>query len=320
MTQTHWVVERLHQLWPNLEITLEQIRTRGDQITNVPLSQVGGDGVFVTEIEQALATRKIDLAVHSLKDLPTVQPEGLRVVVIGPREDIRDVLVSHNVWQISEQGLLSVMTEKRRQKPLRIGTCSLRRIAQISALSPSAEILPLRGNVDTRLRKLEAGEYDGILLASAGLHRLGMQDQLADRLTYLPVEMMMPAPGQAALALEMRDEPEIQTLVAPLKDVAVEAATYAERMFMRRLGAGCYLPVAAYGSIMHDTLTLQGLVISLDGQRRIHVQQTMSWTPETNIEHVEQLGVSLAEMALTQGAHEIIHEIDATRGQVHQRV
>ncbi len=320
MIQTRRVVERLHQQWPNLEITIEQIRTKGDHITNVPLSQVGGDGVFVTEIEHALAERRIDLAVHSLKDLPTIQPEGLRVIVIGPREDVRDVFVSNKAFQISEQGLLPVVSDKRLETSLRIGTCSLRRTAQVRVFCPSAEILPLRGNVDTRLRKLEAGDYDGIILASAGLHRLGMQDQLADRLTYLPIEMMMPAPGQAALALEIRDEPEMQALIAPLRDTAVEAATCAERMFMRRLGAGCYLPVAAYGRIMHGTLTLLGLVISLDGQQRIHVHQAMPWTPGTNIEHAEQLGVSLARMALDQGAYKIIHEIDATREQVRQRV
>jgi hydroxymethylbilane synthase len=178
---------------------------------------------------------------------------------------------------------------------------------------PNARILPLRGNVDTRLRKLDAGDYDCIVLASAGLHRMGLQERLADRLFYLPVDFMMPAPGQGALALEMRDEPEMRQLVASLSDPSVQATTSAERMFMRRLGAGCYLPVAAYGEILGQTLTLRGLVISLDGEQQVRVQQSMSWTPETNIEHAEQLGVLLAERALAQGADEIIEALNSTK-------
>ena len=320
MIQTHQIIKWLGRQWPNLEVTLEQIHTIGDRITSVPLSQIGGDGVFVTEIEHALAERRIDLAVHSLKDLPTAQPDGSHVIVVGPREDVRDVLVSRETLRISEEGLLPVLLRKQQATLLRIGTCSLRRTAQIRKLCPDAEILPLRGNVDTRLRKLEAGNYDGIILASAGLHRLGMQEQLAGRLTYFPIEVMMPAPGQGALALEIRDEPEMRNLLAPLNDTTVQAATGAERMFMRRLGAGCYLPVAAYGEIIGETLTLLGLVISLDGQRCICVHQSMPWTAQTTIEHAERLGISLAEQALAQGADEIIHEMMTSREQERQRV
>ncbi|MBV9232255.1 MAG: hydroxymethylbilane synthase [Chloroflexi bacterium] len=319
MIQTYWVIEQLRQQWPNLEIIIEQIHTTGDRVTNLPLSQIGGDGVFVTEIERALHERRIDLAVHSLKDLPTAQPDDLHIVVAGPREDVRDVFVSNVAFELVESGLLPVDTETQGAS-LRIGTCSLRRTSQIRALSPDAQILSLRGNVDTRLRKLEAGQYDGILLASAGLHRLEMQQRLAGRLTYLPVEKMMPAPGQGALGLEIRDEPAMRELLTPLKDVAVQAATSAERVFMRRLGAGCYLPVAAYADITADKLTLQGLVISLDGLRQVRVQQSIPWTPELGIEYAEQLGVSLAEQALAQGAYEIINELNATREQEHQRV
>jgi hydroxymethylbilane synthase len=155
--------------------------------------------------------------------------------------------------------------------------------------SPDVEILPLRGNVDTRIRKLDAGDYDGIVLASAGLHRLDLSDRLVGRLTYFPVEMMLPAPGQGALALECRDEAMMQEILAPLQDLEVQAATSAERMFMRRLGAGCYLPVAAYGSIVGGTFTLQGLVASLDGRRRIEVMQQMPWTSTSTIADAEQL-------------------------------
>lgn len=320
MIQTEWVVERLHQQWPDLEITIEQIHTTGDRITNVPLSQIGGDGVFVTEIERALDEQRIDLAVHSLKDLPTAQPENLCVFVAGPREDVRDVVVSNVPFHITEGRLQPVNQDTRLATEPRIGTCSLRRTAQIREFCPGAEILPLRGNVDTRLRKLEAGEYDGIVLAAAGLHRLSLQERFAARLTYFPVEMLMPAPGQGALGLEIRDEPEMRTLLAPLRDDVVQAATCAERAFMRRLGAGCYLPVAAYGNVVGEALTLLGLVISLDGTRRIRVRHSIPWTAESSIERAEQLGIVLAEQALEQGADDIISALDATRNQERQRV
>lgn len=313
-----------------MEIHIEQIRTKGDAVTDLPLSQIGGDGVFVMEIERALHERRIDLAVHSLKDLPTVQPPGLRIVVAGPREDVRDVLV-WNSSTLSQsprypRGVPQHITAEDaptssdtpcgcQGASLHIGTCSLRRTAQIRALYPNAQILPLRGNVDTRIRKLEAGDYDSIVLASAGLHRLAMQERLAGRLTYLPIELMMPAPGQGALALEIRDEPEMRALLAPISDPISQATTSSERMFMRRLGAGCYLPVAAYGEIANEALTLRGLVISLDGQHQVRVSQSIPWTAETSIECAEQLGVGLAEQALSQGAAEIVSELNANREQ-----
>jgi hydroxymethylbilane synthase len=300
------VVERLQQEEPALEIVIEQIRTTGDAITHVPLTQIGGDGVFVMEIERALLERHIDLAVHSLKDLPTAQPQGLCAMAAGAREDVRDVLVVNGQ---GDYGLASAVEAGR----LRIGTCSLRRAAQIRAIFPGVEILPLRGNVDTRLRKLEAGEYDGIVLAAAGMHRLGVYERLAGRMDYLPVEVMMPAPGQGALALEIRDEPEMQRLIAPLRNAATQSTTSAERMFMRHLGAGCYLPVAAHGEVVEGKLMLQGLVISLDGQRQVRVHGSIPWTPETTIEHAEQLAVKLAEQALAQGAAEIINMLDDVR-------
>jgi hydroxymethylbilane synthase len=320
MTQTLWVIKQLHQHWPNLEIRIEQIHTTGDRVTNLPLASIGGDGVFVTEIEHALRERRIDLAVHSLKDLPTAQPDGMRVVVTGPREDVRDVFVSNKPFQVSPAGLFPASLDDALNTTLRIGTCSLRRTAQVRWLNPNAEILPLRGNVDTRLRKLDAGNYDGILLAAAGLHRLNLQKHLAPRLTYFPIDLLLPAPGQGALGLEIRDEPEWRALLAPLHDPAIQAATGAERMFMRRLGAGCYLPVAAYAEIIDGSLLLRGLVTSLDGQKRIRVSQQMPWTAETSIEHAEQLGVAMAEDALALGADAIIATVDSSREQERQHV
>ncbi len=318
MTQTHWVVERLRQQWPNLDITIEQIRTTGDRVTQVPLSQIGGDGVFVLEIERALQEQRIDLAVHSLKDLPTLQPIGLQLVIVGPREDVRDVLITNTTFDMQQDDLQALYRETK--VPLRIGTSSLRRTAQLREFYPHADILSIRGNVDTRLKKLDAGDYDAIVLAAAGVHRLGLQERLAERMTHLPTEMVMPAPGQGALALETRSEPALLELLAPLRDTDVEAATSAERMFMRRLGAGCYLPVAAHGFIADDLFTVRGLVISLDGRRRVQVQQSMPWSATTTFEQAAQLGITLAEEALSQGAYEIIHEIDALREQEQMHV
>ena len=313
MIQTQWVVERLYQQWPNLDVTIEQIRTTGDRVTQIPLSKIGGDGVFVLEIERALQERRIDLAVHSLKDLPTLQPDGLRLVIVGPREDVRDVLITNSTLHLHRDELQTMYRETK--TPLRIGTSSLRRTAQLREFYPNADISSIRGNVDTRLRKLDAGEYDATVLAAAGLHRLHLHEGLVSRMTYLPTEVMLPAPGQGALALEIRDEPELCDLLAPLQDTLVQAETSAERMFMRRLGAGCYLPVAAHGTIIGETFTLRGLVISLDGKRRIAVQQSIPWTAETPNLQAEQLGVSLAEEALAQGAYAIVHEIDMIREQ-----
>lgn len=250
----------------------------------------------MAEIERALVGRRIDVAVHSLKDMPTAQPPGLRLLVPGRREDARDVLIAR----------------QQAASPLaRIGTCSLRRTAQIRALFPQAEILPLRGNVDTRLRKLDAGEYDAIILAAAGLHRLGLSTDLAARLTYLPFEQVLPAPGQGALGLELRDEPELLALLEPLNDRVTQATTSAERMFMRRLGAGCYLPVAAYATLVQDELSLSGLVSSLDGHEQVRVQRRLAWRPGYSVEQAEQLGVEAADIALAQGADAIIAALAA---------
>jgi hydroxymethylbilane synthase len=272
-------------------------------VTHVPLTKIGGDGVFVVELERALAERRIDVAIHSLKDIPTVQPAGLCLLVAGQREDARDVLISRQALALDST------------PPARIGTCSLRRTAQIHTLFPHAEILSLRGNVDTRLRKLDAGEYDAIILAAAGLHRLGVSADLAARLTYLSFEQVLPAPGQGAIGLELRDEPDLLALLAPLNDARTQVTTSAERQFMRRLGAGCYLPVAAYATLVARKLTLTGLVTSLDGCEQVRVSQSISWTPKAGLASAERLGIELAEQALAQGAGVIIAALDSREQQ-----
>jgi hydroxymethylbilane synthase len=312
MIQTQWVVEQLHHHEPELEIIIKRIQTTGDTKLGVPLTQVGGDGVFVKEIEHALLHKNIDLAVHSLKDLPTTQPEGLCVYAVGTREDARDVLITNSLSDLGS------WFGSDRSQYLRIGTCSLRRSAQIRALFPEAVILPLRGNVDTRLHKLDAGEYDGIVLAAAGLHRLGKREQLAHRINYLSIEFMMPAPGQGALALEFRNESEIQMLIAPLKNNVTHLTTTAERMFMRRFGVGCSLPVAAHGEVVGDELVVKGLVISLDGQCKVRVQGSIPCTSETHVESAERLGWQLADQALSEGAADIINMLEAAQFQGRQ--
>ncbi len=285
---------QLQRHWPGLEITIEQIRTTGDAVTHLPLTTIGGDGVFVVELERALLSRRVDIAVHSLKDLPTSQPPGLRLLVVGEREDARDVLITR------------AASSPDAPAPARIGTCSLRRTAQMRGLFPRAEILSLRGNVDTRLRKLDAGEYDAIVLAAAGLHRLGVSPELAARMQYLSYEQVLSAPGQGALGVELRDEPALQELLAPLYNKRVQLTTSAERLFMRRLGAGCYLPVAAYATLADGLLTLHGLVTSLDGQQQVRLSQSVAWDEESGVEQAERLGIVLAERALAQGADTII--------------
>jgi hydroxymethylbilane synthase len=273
------------------------------------LTHIGGDGVFVKEFEHALLQGTIDLAVHSLKDLPTTQPEGLSISVVGEREDARDVLI------VNDHNNLESWFERRTSQIMLIGTSSLRRSAQLRSIFPQAEILPLRGNVDTRLRKLESGEYDGIVLAAAGLHRLGRREELAHRMSYLPVEVMMPAPGQGALALESREEHEIQMLILPLRNSITHLATSAERAFLRRFGIGCSLPIAAYAVLEEKMLDLHGLVVSLDGQRRVQVQGSIVCAPDTPIEYADKLGFELAEQALSAGATEIIDSLDEKKFQ-----
>jgi hydroxymethylbilane synthase len=269
------------------------------------MSKIGGDGVFVVEIERALQDHRIDVGVHSLKDLPTAQPYGLRILVPGQREDARDVLIARS----GVTHPLDATTRDRRAMTLRLGTCSLRRTAQARVLFPQAEIISLRGNVDTRLRKLDAGEYDAIILAAAGLHRLGLAESLSNRLRYFSLQEMLPAPGQGALGLETRDDPELLALLQPLHDAATQATTSAERMFMRRLGAGCYLPVAAYAQLSAGQLSLTGLVSTLDGFMQVNVSHSQPWHPGESIEHAEAIGIGLAEVALAQGAGAIIDEL-----------
>lgn len=291
MRQAELVARALRNRWPDLEVTLIPIKTSGDKLLDVQLAQVGGKGLFVKEIEEALLANQIDLAVHSLKDLPVTLPSGLRLGAIMVREDPLDVLVAKDGLQFTELPTGS-----------RIGTSSLRRQVQLLHRRPDLQIVPLRGNVETRLRKLETLGLDAVVLAAAGLIRLGLQDRITER---LQPELSLPAIGQGALAIEIREDDErVATLTGALDDRETRLATTAERAFLRRLGGSCVTPIAAFGQIEGNSLRLAGMVASLDGKRMVKkVHRGDAGAPE-------EVGHALAEQLLAAGAEEILREID----------
>jgi hydroxymethylbilane synthase len=287
--QTEWVRARLRTAWPDLECQTRLFTTSGDrtQSVNKPLPEIGGKGLFTEELENALRQGEIGLAVHSLKDLPIDDAPGLTLGAIPVREDARDVLVSRNSWTLDAL-----------PKGVRVGTSSLRRSAQLLAARPELTLLPLRGNVDTRIHKVMNGEYEAIVLAAAGVLRLGLGEHITE---YLPMEVMLPAPGQGAIAVQCRaDDSAMLELLTAIDDADTRAAVTAERAFLNALGGGCSAPVAAYavrasgGSPLH----LTGLIASADGRRVIRVAGEGS---DPNI-----LGAHLAQQALWQGAGELL--------------
>jgi hydroxymethylbilane synthase len=236
------------------EVEIEIIHTTGDKITDVALAKVGTKGMFTKEIEEALAAGRVDLAVHSLKDLPTELPKGFEIAAITKREDPRDAFCSRKYSKIEDlpQGA-------------RVGTSSLRRQAQLKAIRPDLEIYPLRGNVDTRLRKLEQGEYDAIILASAGLRRLGKTELIKQ---IIPAEIMCPAAGQGALGVEIREGDEkTGELLKFLDDPVARAATTCERALLNSLGGGCQVPIGAFAEVRNGTLHLESIVADPDGSK-----------------------------------------------------
>lgn len=281
-TQTAHVVALLQAAHPALEIETVIIQTSGDHST-ASLRQIGGQGVFTRELEAALLDGRIDVAVHSLKDLPSTMPDGLCLAAVPPREDVRDVLVSR-----FEGGLDALPAGAR------LGTGSLRRQAQLLAVRPDLHVADIRGNVDTRLRKLADGQYDAIVLAAAGLARLGWLDRAT---AFLPVEVMLPAPAQAALGVQCRaDDEEIRTLLAAIDDAPTHAAVRAERAVLQRLGAGCRLPVAAYAVATPDRLTLRTRIVGFEGAPVLEDVRSGAWAD------AEALGMASAEALLAQGA------------------
>src|SRR5258706_6369495 len=286
--QTQWVINALKKIHPNLECEEKIITTQGDKILDKPLPEIGGKGLFTQELESELLNGIVHCAVHSLKDLPVENPAGLTIGCIPTRAEVRDVLISKNGYTLATL-----------PKGASVGTSSLRRAAQILSLRPNLHTESLRGNVDTRLRKAMDGQYDAIILAGAGLNRLGL-DQYATE--WLSLDVMLPAPGQGALAVQCRvDDQTTLNLLAALEDDSTRKAVTAERAFLSGLGGGCSVPVAAYAEVKSQksiVITLTGLVSSIDGKLAVKVSGEGSDPSE--------LGKRLANEAISQGASEIL--------------
>ncbi|MEQ8236143.1 MAG: hydroxymethylbilane synthase [Syntrophomonadaceae bacterium] len=288
--QADWVAREMHRLYPTLQIEIKVIKTQGDRILDVALSKIGDKGLFTKEIENELLAGEIDLAVHSMKDLPTILPPGLIAGAVLQRENPQDVLISSqgfNLETLPQGG--------------RIGTSSLRRIAQLKALRPDLQPVDLRGNLETRLKKMEEQKLDGIILAYAGVKRLGFDTYITQM---IDTELILPAVSQGAVLAEVREgDQDTRKLIAPINDQAADAATRAERALLRELEGGCQVPVAALAQVRGDRLQLRAMVASLDGEHVIRDSH------DGEIERAEDIGRNLAMRMLDQGAGQILSEI-----------
>jgi hydroxymethylbilane synthase len=290
LAQTHWVKAQVQARHADTTIEVVIIKTTGDKLKDVPLAQVGGKGLFIKEIEEALLAGEVDLAVHSLKDMPAEMPPGCVLAAVPPREDCRDAFISQRYASLGEIPAGG-----------RVGTGSLRRKVQILHRRPDLEVVHLRGNVDTRLRKLETEGLDAIILAAAGLKRLGLGHIPRG---FLDETEMLPAIGQGALGLEVRaDDQEMLELLSPMNHFPSQAAVTAERAFLARLEGGCLVPVAARGRLEEDSLSLEALISDLEGRRVF--RDRLVGPPE----EADTMGRRLAEMLLERGGGKILQEI-----------
>lgn len=288
--QANWVKAELERLHEGVTCELLIIKTKGDKILDVPLAKVGGKGLFVKEIEEALLDGRIDLAVHSMKDMPAHLPEGLKIGAIPEREDPRDALISKN-------GL----TFDALPKGARVGTSSLRRSAQLLAKRPDLQIETLRGNIDTRLKKVLEGNMDAIILAAAGLKRLGLGEHITE---CLAPELMLPAVGQGALCIESRENDDrIDAALSPLNHLATRTTVLAERAFLNTLEGSCQIPVGAFAETDGETITIRGLVAEVDGTRILMEKDTAESAQG------EALGIAVAERLKEAGAAEILSKL-----------
>lgn len=290
--QAEHIKAELERLHPHIDVELLGIKTQGDKILDVPLAKIGGKGLFVKELEQAMLAGEADLAVHSMKDVPMLFPEGLGLAAICEREDPTDAFVSNRFASLDElpQGAI-------------VGTSSLRRQCQLRAHRPDLQIKTLRGNVNTRLAKLDAGEFDAIVLASSGLKRLEFSDRIR---AALPETICLPAVGQGALGIECReDDTELQAILAPLNHASSALCVRAERAMNRRLEGGCQVPIAGFAVLEGDRVWLRARVGAPDGTL---IYRSEGYA-EATLEAVEALGISLAEELLSQGADRILSEI-----------
>lgn len=290
LTQTNWVIDQLKKLGGPFEFEVKEIVTKGDQILDVTLSKVGGKGLFVKEIEQAMMDKEIDMAVHSMKDMPAVLPEGLVIGCIPEREDHRDVLISKGNVPFNEL-----------QSGAIIGTSSLRRSAQLLALRPDLEMKWIRGNIDTRVGKLESEEYDAIILAAAGLKRLGWANEVITE--FIDAETCVPAVGQGALSIECRgDDQELLQLLEKFTSVKTSTAVKAERAFLHKMEGGCQVPIAGFAYINEqEEIVLTALVGTPDGNVIIKEQVTGT--------NPEEVGYLAAENLISKGGKDLIDQV-----------
>jgi hydroxymethylbilane synthase len=288
--QANWVKSELERLHAGCRLELIKIKTSGDKITDVPLAKIGGKGLFVKEIEEALLDGRADLAVHSMKDVPVEIPKGLHMAVTTKREDPRDALLS-----------AAGLPFANLPQGAKVGTSSLRRGTQLRHKRPDLQIVPLRGNLDTRIKKLKSEKLDAVIVAAAGLRRMGWEGQVTE---YLPVEISLPAIGQGALGLECRvDDARINTLIKPLNDDDTAVCVKAERAFLTRLEGGCQVPIAGHAELNGMELRLRGLVANLDGT------QVVAAELRGPIAQAAAMGQELAEQLLARGAGKILKEI-----------
>jgi hydroxymethylbilane synthase len=288
-----------------VECEIVIIRTTGDRLAEAALSQIGGKRLFVKEIEDALLAGEVDLAVHSSKDMPAVLPDGLVVGAVLAREDARDAIVLPH--PVDEPMAIEDVVRELGQSP-RIGTSSVRRVAQLTRLFPAAHFLPIRGNLDTRLRKLDSGDFDAIVLASAGLRRLGQSARIS---AYLPVDACVPAPGQGIIAVEIRSGDErVATIVNTIDHQRSNAALAAERAVVKRLGGGCQMPIGAYALLDDDSIAMTAVVVSPDGA------QAATAHADGRADQPEVVGDAVAEQLHERGAGEILAEIQRQQAPV----
>ena len=290
LTQSKWVKSEIERRWPGVEIELLKVVTRGDKILDVPLAKVGGKGLFVKEIEDSLLRNDADLAVHSLKDCPTELPNGLEVSIFPVREDPRDALISRDGKKLRELA-----------HGAKVGTSSLRRLSQLRKIRPDLVIESLRGNLDTRLRKLDEGMYDAIILASAGLNRLGLSHRITE---HLDPETMLPAIGQGSLGIEFRSsDSRMREILSAIHDEKTAICVRAERAFLLRLEGGCQVPIGAHAVLSENEIIMEGLVADEEGHEVIRKKRTgPSNSPEA-------LGIELADEILDAGGRAILEKV-----------
>jgi len=293
LSQADWVKQSLENKYSHLKVTIKKIKTKGDKILDSTLARIGGKGLFVKEIEDALLREDIDIAVHSMKDVPTEIPAGLHLAAIPRREDTRDAFISRDGTPFAKL-----------PSGARIGTSSLRRQAQIKSLRPDLICETLRGNLDTRIRKLSEGKFDAIIVTRTGLKRLGMEDKATE---ILSPDVFIPAIGQGALVIESRaDDSRINDCLVFLEHRPTRMAVAAERAFLRRLGGGCQVPIAAHGVLDGNKLSLSGIVLSEDGKAKVSdkIQGKIS-----DVKSAEEIGKRLAEELLSRGTTDILSSV-----------